>query len=124
MRNDVDQLQNILQRFSQDQEKLNGAIAQHNYTRFLVAFKDASKCMRELRILIEVHCDQDFISEHHDRIYTAVADWLKLADGLENWQDTVKDKAEQLHKTRLVDQKLSKAYSYMKKSGNKLRLYR
>ncbi len=124
MENNVDKLQDILQRFFQNQEKLKKAIAQRSYTRFLVAFKEASKCMRELRILLEVHSNMEFIQEHHDKVYAAVTEWQKLADGLETWQDSVKDKAEQLHKNRLVDQKLSKAYSYMKKSGNKLRLYR
>ena len=111
-------------RFTQSIENLKKAIAQRLYEPFVEAFKDSCKCVRELGIMLEVDRDEALITRHREHIHDVVCQWLALTDDIEVWMAETKQEAERIHRNRLMDKKLCGAYSFIKKSGTKLRLYR
>ncbi|MBN2643464.1 MAG: hypothetical protein JXR78_17565 [Victivallales bacterium] len=122
--NKTEHLQDIMESFTLSIENLKKAIGQRMYEPFIEAFKDSSKCVRELGIVLEVDRDENLVSRYREHIHDVVCQWLALTDDIEVWMAETKQEAERIHRNRLMDKKLCGAYSFIKKSGTKLRLYR
>ncbi len=118
-------LQVIISDWHSGVDRLANAIKIKNFDFFSAAFRDCSRYFDELQQILESNVRRESLTEgERDSIVNTTRHWAGQVAGIEAWMAEIEAEAKTVHRNAAFGKKLTKAYNYIKTSGNNLRLSR
>jgi hypothetical protein len=97
------------------------AVEQRRYKSFRISMVRGEKYFRKIRKMLQGE-DSEKIKKYSGELKDAIALWDQSTEGLRTWMAETKAQIESGRKKRINDKKINSAYSFIKKSGNRLKV--
>jgi DNA gyrase/topoisomerase IV subunit B len=108
---------NLIESWEKLAEEVQMAIADKSYEGFRKTFAKADECSQKIQFLMRQGHTEPF-KKHEERMCKIIKLWDKIAkEQIAPWKDETAEKIKGLKKQSKVNNKINKAYNYMKIAG-------
>lgn len=118
----IDKAEQLLDEWEKHAGVVENNIRICNYRKFRLSYRKAEQCSRKIQFMMRHGHTQGFLVQKQ-RVKALVERWNRIAEEqIKPWMDETKNKIDTIRSRKKTGRKLNKAYGFVKKAGQSVRM--